>query len=386
MRNFNISPLDKDFTSEIQNKIDNLNKPKGALGMLENIALQIGLIQHSLNPCLFKPHHILFGADHGIEKEGVSVSPREITWQQMKNFTVGGGGVNLFCRQHKVHLYIVDVGVDYDFPEEFIDDQLHTNQYVHCPIINRKIDYGTRNFLYEYAITEQQFDRAIDVGVEMTDKCKNKGCNVLSLGEMGIANTSPSSIWMYFFQNIPLDKCVGAGAGLDSKGVEHKFQILKKAVDCFVQHVGIDTSTPFIADPQWTLSDQSMIRPYFPEYAREIIRWFGGFEMVAAVGAMMRAAELGMIIIIDGFIMTACALAAFQLNYHCIDYMIFGHQGDETGHALMLRALGVKPVLNLGMRLGEGTGALCALPVIQSAVNMINEMDNFSHAGITKYF
>ena len=179
-------------------------------------------------------------------------------------------------------------------------------------------------------MTEQQFDRAIEVGVEMTDKCKNKGCNVLSLGEMGIANTSPSSIWMYFFQNIPLDKCVGAGAGLDNKGVEHKFQILKKAVDCFVQHVGIDTSTPFIADPQWTLSDQRMIRPYFPEYAREIIRWFGGFEMVAAVGAMMRAAELGMIIIIDGFIMTARALAAFQLNYNIIDYLIFGHQGDEN--------------------------------------------------------
>ena len=148
----NITPVNKQFTQQLQDKIDNLNKPKGSLGKLEDLALKIGLIQQSLEPELSQPSHILFGADHGIEREGVSLSPREITWQQMKNFAVGGGGVNMFCRQHHVPLHLIDVGVDYDFEPEFLDKVCGGKSTVDNPNLNRKIDYGTRNFLHEYAM------------------------------------------------------------------------------------------------------------------------------------------------------------------------------------------------------------------------------------------
>ena len=220
MKEFNIQSVDKSLQTSIQEKIDNLNKPKGSLGRLEELALQICLIQHTLEPSLAHPCHLLLGGDHGIEHEGVSVSPREVTWQQMINFTLGGGGVNMFCRQHGFKLRIVDVGVDYDLSA--------------VPgIIDRKIARGTKNFLYEPAMTEEEFDRAIMVGVELVDDCIQEGCRVLCIGEMGIANTSPSSIWMHFFGNIPLAECIGAGAGLDTPGIRHKYEVLSKAVDNF---------------------------------------------------------------------------------------------------------------------------------------------------------
>ena len=383
---FNIQPADKSFAPTLKDKIDNLNKPKNSLGLLETTALQIGLIQHSLEPELHLPSHVLFGADHGIEREGVSVSPREITFQQMKNFAVGGGGVNMFCRQHHVRFHLVDVGVDYDFPDAFLYKDVDVAPCVENPILNKKIAYGTENFLHDYAMTEQQFEQAVSVGAEMVDRCKEEGCNIVSFGEMGIANTSPSSVWMYFFENIPLDRCVGAGAGLNSEGIAHKYQVLAQAVKEFIRKVGIDTSTPLLAPQDWTFKPGKVGRPFFPEYAKEIIRWFGGFEMVAAIGGMLRAAEQKMVVLVDGFIMTACALAAYQLDYNVLDYMIFTHQGDEAGHAMMIQGIGATPLLKLGLKLGEGTGALCALPIIQSSVNMINEMDNFQHANITKYF
>lgn len=386
MRTFHIQPTDKAFAQELQAKIDNLNKPLHALGRLESLALQVGLIQHSLTPSLSQPCHILFGADHGIEREGVSVSPREVTWQQMLNFARGGGGVNMFCRQHGFHLFLCDVGVDYDFPREFTEPHPDDQQGVVFPIINRKIAYGTRNFLCEAAMTDEEFDRAIAAGVEGVYACAARGCNVISLGEMGIANTSPSSLWMYLFEQIPLDRCIGAGAGLNAEGQRHKYDVLCRAVGQFVRGAGIDTSCPLQAPDDWTFRPGQAERPYFPGLAKEIIRWFGGFEMVAAVGAMLRAAELRMVVLVDGFIMTACMLAASQLHPDVLDYAVFAHQGDESGHKMMLDALGAQPLLNLGLRLGEGTGALCAYPIVQSAVGMINEMNNFDNAHITKYF
>ena len=337
----------KDFTDILQEKIDNLNKPKGSLGRLESLALQIGLIQQSLTPQLNHPCHILFGADHGIEREGVSVSPREVTWQQMANFGRGGGGVNMFCRQHGFKLRVVDVGVDHDFtPAD------------HPNIINRKIAYGTQNFLHSPAMSEEEYERAIEIGAEMVDECHKEGCNVICFGEMGIGNTSPSSIWMHLLADIPLDQCVGAGSGLNSAGQNRKLDILTQAVNNY-------------------LSKHSDISP---------LRYFGGFEMIAAMGGMLRAAEYRMIILVDGFIMTACMLGASKLKPEILPYAVFGHCGDESGHRLMLNAMNAQPLLSLGLRLGEGTGAICAYPILQSAVNMINEMDNFDHAQITKYF
>lgn len=349
MRTYNIHKPDAALLDSIRHKIDNLNKPKGSLGRLEDLAAQICLIQQTLTPKLNNPCHLLFGGDHGIENENVSVSPREITWQQMLNFAKGGGGVNMFCRQHGFKLYLVDVGVDYDL------SNCHE-------IYNRKIAPGTANFIDGPAMSEEQYRQALDVGAEFVDKCHADGCNIVCVGEMGIANTSPSSVWMSLFGDIPLDECIGAGAGLDNAGIKHKSDVLNRAVDRFIYTTGrkADTDT--------------------------LIRYFGGFEMVSAVGAMLRAAELGLIVLVDGFIMTACALAAVRLYPEAKEYMIFGHVGDENGHRRLLDLLGAQPLLNLGLRLGEGTGALCAYPIVESAVRMINEMNNFDNAHITKYF
>lgn len=349
MRTYNIHKPDAALLDAIRHKIDNLNKPKGSLGRLEDLAAQICLIQQTLTPKLNNPCHLLFGGDHGIEREKVSVSPREITWQQMLNFAKGGGGVNMFCRQHGFKLYLVDVGVDYDL------SNCHE-------IYNRKIAPGTANFIDGPAMSEEQYRQALDVGAEFVDKCHADGCNIVCVGEMGIANTSPSSVWMSLFGDIPLDECIGAGAGLDNAGIKHKSDVLNRAVDRFIYTTGgkADTNT--------------------------VIRYFGGFEMVSAVGAMLRAAELGLIVLVDGFIMTACALAAVRLYPEAKEYMIFGHVGDENGHRRLLDLLGAQPLLNLGLRLGEGTGALCAYPIVESAVRMINEMNNFDNAHITKYF
>ena len=348
MQEFNIQPVNREMQAVIQQKIDNLNKPKGSLGRLEELAMQVCLIQQTMEPSTAHPCHLLLGGDHGIEREGVSVSPREVTWQQMINFTRGGGGVNMFCRQHDFKLRIVDVGVDYDLSNV-------------SGIINRKIACGTKNFLYEPAMSEEEFDRAIAVGVDLVDACIAEGCRVLSIGEMGIANTSPSSIWMHLFGNIPLEECIGAGAGLDTPGIRHKYEVLSQAVEHY---------------HHWS-ENQSQVAP---------LRYFGGYEMIAAIGAMLRAAEQHLIILVDGFIMTACAIAAIRLYPAAQDYMVFSHCGDESGHKRMLDIVDAKPLLSLGLRLGEGTGALCAFPIVDSAVRMMNEMNNFDNAKITKYF
>ena len=345
MRNFHIEYPDESLREALIDKINNLTKPKGSLGVLEDLALQIGLIQQNLSPTLSHPHNVLFAADHGIVEEGVSKSPKEITWQQLSNFLHGGAGVNFLCRQHGFKLVLVDSGVDYDLPYE-------------KGIINCSVGRGTRSFLKGPAMSMEEMELCLERGAKITDMIHADGCNVVSFGEMGIGNTSPSSIWMHLLTGISLEQCVGAGSGLDSEGIRHKYNVLKQSVD----HYAGDGS------------------------AENIIAWFGGYEMVMAIGGMLRAAELRMIILVDGFIMTNCILAASKLHPEVLSYAIFGHQGDETGHKLVLDAMKVHPLLNLGLRLGEGTGAICAYPIVVSSVNMMNEMDNFAHASITKYF
>lgn len=345
MKTFHISRPDEAIRPALIDKINNLTKPKGALGTLESLALQIGLIQQTLTPTLQHPQNVIFAADHGIVEEGVSLSPKEITWQQISNFLHGGAGVNFLCRQHGFTLKIVDAGVDYDLPYE-------------KGIIDMKVRKGTRNYLHEAAMTEEEMELCLERGAEVVRRCHEEGSNILSFGEMGIGNTSSSSMWMTCFTDIPLKECVGAGSGLDNAGIRHKYEILKQALDNY-------------------RGDGS---------PRDIIRHFGGLEMVMAIGAMLQAAELKMIILVDGFIMTNCILAAGKLHPEVLDYAIFGHCGDESGHKLLLEKLNANPLLHLGLRLGEGTGAICAYPIVVSAVRMINEMDNFAHAAITKYF
>ena len=346
MKEFNIKPIhDPQFELEVIDKIDNLTKPKGSLGRLEELAKQICMIQHTLSPRLSNPYNILFASDHGIVEEGVSVSPKEITWQQLYNFLDGGAGINFLCRQHGFELMLVDAGVDYDLPYD-------------RGIINMKVRKSTRNYLHEAAMTKEEMELCIERGAECVEMAHNKGCNIVSFGEMGIANTSASSLWMSSFANIPLKQCIGAGAGLQAKGIEHKYQVLKQAQDNFKgEHT-----------------------------AEEIICRFGGYEMVMAIGGMLKAAELRMIILVDGFIMSNCILAASQLYPEVLQYAIFGHQGDEAGHRILLEHLKASPLLHLNLRLGEGSGAVCAYPIVDSAVRMLNEMDSFKKASITKYF
>ena len=345
MKTFHIEKPDENLRPSIIDKINNLTKPKGSLGRLEEIALQIALIQQTLTPTLHKPQNIIFAADHGIVDEGVSLSPKEVTWQQLSNFLHGGAGVNFLCRQHGFELKIVDAGVDYDLPYE-------------KGIIDMKVRRGTRNYLYEAAMTQEEMELCIERGAEVVRRCHEEGSNVLSFGEMGIGNTSSSSLWMTYFTGIPLEQCVGAGSGLNQQGIRHKYEVLKRSME---NYNGDGSAT-------------------------DIIRYFGGLEMVMAVGAILQAAELKMLILVDGFIMTNCMLAAMQLCPAVKDYAIFGHCGDESGHKLILEYMQAKPLINLGLRLGEGTGAICAYPLVDSAVRMINEMDNFAHASITKYF
>lgn len=345
MKQFTIEKPDEAIRPLLMDKINNLTKPKGALGTLEELALQIGWIQQTLSPTLRSPQNILFAADHGIVEEGVSKSPKEITWQQLSHFLHGGAGVTFFCRQHGFQLKLVDAGVDYDLPYE-------------KGIINMKVRKSTRNYLHEAAMTKEEMELCIERGAQVVRDSYNEGCNVVSFGEMGIANTSSSSLWMHALTGIPLAQCVGAGSGLDDEGVRHKYNVLKQSYDNYQGD-------------------------YSPE---DIIRYFGGYEMVMAIGGMLQAAELNMVILVDGFIMTNCMLAASKLYPNVLHYAIYGHQGDEAGHKLVLDVLHAKPLLNLGLRLGEGTGAICAYPIVDSAVRMINEMDSFTSASVTKYF
>ena len=307
---FHIKHPDSAIRQALQDKIDNLTKPKGSLGRLEELALQIGLIQQTLS-----------------------------------TFLQAGAGGTFRCRQHGFTLTRGEAGVDYDLPYE-------------KGIIDRKVRRSTRNYLHEAAMTPEEVEKCLQHGAEVVRQCHDEGSNVLSFGEMGIGNTSTSSLWMTYFTGLPLEQCVGAGSGLDSAGIRHKYEVLKRSMENY--H-----------------GDGSTL---------DILAHFGGLEMVMAVGAMLQAAELGILILVDGFIMTNCMLAASKLYPEVLDYAIFGHSGDEAGHKLVLDALGARPLLHFGLRLGEGTGAICAYPLIESAVRMINEMDTFAHAAITKYF
>lgn len=345
IKSFNITHPDERLRLALIDKIDNLTKPKGSLGRLEELALQIGLVQQTLSPALLHPQNILFAADHGIADEGVSASTKDVTWQQMLNFLNGGAGINFLCRQHGFVLKLVDAGVDHDLPYE-------------RGILDKKVRRGSRNFLYEAAMTEDELESCFERGAEVVQMCQAEGSNVLSFGEMGIGNTSPSSVWMHLLTGIPLQQCIGAGSGLDNAGIRHKYDVLTRSLSNYQG----SQSVP------------------------DIIRYFGGLEMAMAVGAMLQAAELKMIILVDGFIMTNCILAASRLYPAVLDYAIFTHQGDEAGHSLLLDWLHARPLLNFGLRLGEGSGAVCAYPLVDSAVRMVNEMDSFAHAEIIKYF
>ena len=338
---FQISKISSNLNEALKHKINFKTKPLGALGMLEDLALQIGQIQETSTPKISCPTLIVFAGDHGIVAEGVSPYPQEVTWQMVMNFVSGGAAINVFTKQNGWDILVVDAGVNYDFPD-------------HLPIKKLKINYGTKNFLLEPALSEIELEKAINAGADLVLETNQKGCNCIAFGEMGIGNTSAAAVIMSKITGLPIQDCAGKGTGLDNEGLKHKINILSKAIE---NH-----------------------RTY---NSTDILRTFGGFEIAMICGAVLKAAELKMMILVDGFIVTSALLVAQALHPNVLDYCIFAHQSDENGHARMLNYLKAKPLLKLGMRLGEGTGAALALPLVQAAVNFLNEMASFESAGVS---
>lgn len=326
---------------QLQHKIDNKTKPLGSLGLLEDIALQIGMVQNTLSPSINKPAHFVFAADHGLADEGISPYPKDVTWQMAMNFCGGGASINVFCRQSEMDLKVFDVGVDYDFPAEL-------------PIINKKIARGSRNMRNEPAMSLDECRAAMEVGASAVRAEKEKGCNTIACGEMGIGNTSPSSLLMHRFIGDPIEECTGRGSGLANNQVDRKTRILKE------------------------ISEK-----YNPATPEETLATFGGLEIAAMVGAYLEAKKQNMLILVDGFIATAAIITAINIDASVKDNCIFCHSSDEKGHKRMLEFLGVRPLLQLNMRLGEGTGAAVAMPLVRSAVNFLNEMSSMEDAGVS---
>lgn len=341
-KKFVIAPVSKTLEKDLQHKIDFKTKPLGALGLLEKIAMQIGLIQNTLSPVLKKPNLVVFAGDHGIANDGVSAYPQEVTFQMVMNFLNNGAAINVFCNQNKIKLTVVDAGVNYIFPKNL-------------EVVNAKVGMGTKSFLTGPAMTIEEVQKCLVRGSEIVEKIYKSGSNIIGFGEMGIGNTASASALMSIFCNIPMEQCVGAGTGLDEKGILKKIEIIKKAIS-------------FNKRPKKPL---------------DILATFGGFEIAQMCGAMLQAAENKMVILVDGFIATAAFLTAFKINSTVLDYAIFCHQSEESGHAKMLKYLGVKSLLNLNMRLGEGTGAAVCYPIIESSVNFLNEMASFDSAGVS---
>jgi nicotinate-nucleotide--dimethylbenzimidazole phosphoribosyltransferase len=325
---------------ELQQKIDQKTKPLGALGKLEEIALRVGLIQGTASPSLRNPALLVFAGDHGLADAGVSAYPKDVTWQMVMNFIGGGAAVNVFCRQHGISLQVVDAGVAHDF-----DPAL--------PIIHAKIAHGTRNLLDHPAMTAEQLDAAFETATRLIQGKAAAGCNCIALGEMGIGNTSAAALLMHKYLGLDLADCTGAGTGVRGEALQRKLAILERAA---ARHD--------VTDP------------------REILRTYGGLEIAMMTAAYLEAHRQHMVILVDGFIATAALLAARELDGSVLDSCLFSHCSDEAGHARMLQALGASPILELGMRLGEGTGAAVAFPVVRSAVAFLNEMSSFDEAGV----
>ncbi len=332
-----------ELEAKLQHKINLKTKPIGALGDLEQIAFQIGCIQQTKTPKISNPTIVVFAGDHGIAtKNEVNPFPQEVTSQMVYNFVNGGAAINIFSSTNNLNLKIVDAGVNHTFPKSL-------------DIINAKIDFGTKNYQEEPAMTLEECKKAFSKGGDIISKLKNEGTNTIGFGEMGISNTSSASLLMTYFTEIPISSCIGSGTGLNSEGISKKQHILSEVYN-----------------------------KYDPQNALEAMSTFGGFEIAMLTGAILKAAELKMIIVIDGFIVTAALLTALAIKPNALDYCIFAHNSNEKGHTKMLEFLDAKPLLSLGLRLGEGTGAALAMPLVQASVNFINDMASFDTAGVSE--
>lgn len=343
MNSIPIIPVSQELKTALLDKINQKTKPPGSLGKLEGIALQAGLVQNTLTPVVRKPAIIVFAGDHGIAAGGqVNPFPQAVTAQMVYNFLQGGAAINVFCRQHQLQLTVVDAGVNHEFAP-------------HPQLKDRKMGMGTQNFLHMPAMSLDQCKLAMQAGAAEVTLLHNGGCNTIGFGEMGIGNTSSAALLMSHFTQIPVADCTGAGTGSNPQQLAQKRAILQQVM---AKHAS----------------------PASPEQA---LATFGGFETAMICGAILQAAALQMLVVIDGFIVTAALLAAVHMQPAVKDYCIFAHCSEEKGHKAMLEYLGAAPLLQMDMRLGEGTGAALAIPLVQSAVAFLEEMASFNSAQVS---
>ena len=329
-----------ELRQQLQQIIDLKTKPLGALGRLETLAVQLGMIQGTTTPHIEQPQIRVFAADHGLTKHGTSAFPSAVTAQMVYNFLQGGAAINVLARQHNIELKVVDAGVDADFAP-------------HPQLLDYKVRYGSRDALTEPAMTAAECLAALENGMEVV---KNLAGNLLIVGEMGIGNTSAASLLLARLYDVPLADCIGRGTGLDDAGLQHKINILTQVLE---RH-------------------QTAQAPF------DVLAALGGLEIAMMAGALIQAASERRILLIDGFIASSALLMAERLAPGVAQYAVFAHHSVEPGHAHLLKSLNAEPLLNMGMRLGEGSGAALAYPLLQSACAIINEMASFSDAGISE--
>ncbi|MCL2631925.1 MAG: nicotinate-nucleotide--dimethylbenzimidazole phosphoribosyltransferase [Coriobacteriia bacterium] len=330
------------LTEQVQDKIDNKTKPRGALGDLETLAMKLCLIQQTLDPQLVAPTIIVFAADHGLAREAVSAYPREVSAQMAFNILAGGAGINVLSRQHGIEVLLVDAGIDWpeDKPEGVIDHWMGP---------------GTASCLDGDAMDAATVEACLQAGAAVVNDKVDPACTILGFGELGIGNTSSASLLMNALTDISLVDCIGPGTGLVGEGLLKKIEILTTVKESHAT----------------------------PQDAYEALAMFGGFEIAQMTGAMLEAYRTGKVLMVDGFVASAAFLVASKIEPGVLDNAIFCHQSGEPGHARLLNYLNATPLLNLSMRLGEGTGCAVAYPIIESAVTFLRDMASFAEAGVS---
>lgn len=334
---------DPQLAARLARRIDGKTKPVGALGDLETLAARIGLILRSEAPVLTAPHLLVFAADHGVAAEGVSLYPQDVTWQMVMNYLGGGAAANVFAANAGMTLCVVDAGVNHDF-------------LPHPALIDRKVGPGTRNLAREAAMSREEAERALAHGVALTTDLARAGTNVVGFGEMGIANTTSASALMARLTGLPVAQCTGRGTGLGDAALARKRTVIEGAL---ALHAGATSAIDALAA-------------------------LGGFEIAMMAGAFIGAARARMVILVDGFITGAALLVARAMHPAVADYCIFAHRSDEHGHGAMLQQFGASPLLSLGLRLGEGTGAALAYPLVCAAAGFLADMASFASAGVSE--
>jgi nicotinate-nucleotide--dimethylbenzimidazole phosphoribosyltransferase len=326
-------------------RLDQLTKPLGSLGRLEDLAAQMVSIREETFADPMRKAVYVFAADHGVTAEGVSAYPSEVTRQMVLNFLAHGAAINVLAKLHQAEMNVVDVGVDADFGH--VDGLLH-----------RKVRRGTRNMMREPAMSPDELAEALDVGFKLADDAKATGYNLIAVGEMGIGNTTAASAITSALTREPVSIITGKGTGLNSEALTHKCLVIEAVL---VKHFDNPLPSPL-----------------------DVLRCVGGLEIAAMTGFILGAAQHRIAVVVDGFISTAAAAIAFAIAPQVSGYLFAGHQSEEPGHRVLLEYIGLKPILALNMRLGEGTGAVLAMPILESAMCLYNQMATFESASVSE--